>query len=140
MPSPPRPGTALVPVDVVPDPILAGLTALQHAFALSFVKHSDGNAARAAREAGYLDPTSAGWRLLQNRNVQDAIRQLTAVEIATSAPIAAMVMRRLALSAKSEFVQQQAASDLLDRAGFKPPDRHQHLVAGSVTISIDLGD
>ena len=43
------------------------------------------------------------------------------------------------LSAKSEFVQQAAAADLLNRAGFKPPDSRQHLVSGNITINIDLG-
>lgn len=46
---------------------------------------------------------------------------------------------RLSHSAKSEYVQLQAAQDLLDRAGFKPIDRQQVQLAGDIKVSIDLG-
>jgi hypothetical protein len=45
----------------------------------------------------------------------------------------------LAKNGKSEYVQLQAAQDLLDRAGFKPIDRSQVQVAGDIRVSIDLG-
>ena len=47
-------------------------------------------------------------------------------------------MIRLSSEAKSEYVQYQASSDLLDRAGYKPPDRSIHRVEGDISISIDL--
>lgn len=47
-------------------------------------------------------------------------------------------MVRLSSDAKSEYVQYQASADLLDRAGYKPPDRTLHRVEGDISISIDL--
>lgn len=48
--------------------------------------------------------------------------------------------RLLSLSqgAKSEYVQLEASKDILDRAGFKAPEKHQHLVGGNFSINIDL--
>ncbi|NDC14982.1 MAG: hypothetical protein EBZ76_07355, partial [Synechococcaceae bacterium WB9_2_170] len=66
--------------------------------------------------------------------------QLTIKHLAAQAPLALAVQRRLMLSARSEFVRQKASADILDRTGFKPPERHQHLVSGSITVTIDLGD
>ncbi len=37
-----------------------------------------------------------------------------------------------------DYVKLEAAKDVLDRAGFKPVERHAHLHAGEVTIKIDL--
>ena len=45
----------------------------------------------------------------------------------------------LSAGAKSEYVQLEASKDILDRAGFKAPDKHQHLVAGDFKVTIDLG-
>ena len=47
-------------------------------------------------------------------------------------------MVRLASGAKSEYVQLEASKDILDRAGFKAPDKHMHLHAGDISVSIDL--
>jgi len=46
---------------------------------------------------------------------------------------------RLAQHGKSEYVKLQASQDLLDRAGFKPPDKHTHQIEGDLSIHIDLG-
>ena len=55
-----------------------------------------------------------------------------------SATIAAGRLRSLVSDAKSEYVQLEAAKDLLDRAGYKPIDRSQVQVAGDIQVSIDL--
>ena len=47
-------------------------------------------------------------------------------------------MVRLATEAKSEYVQMESSKDLLDRGGFKAPDKVQHSVGGNLTIKIDL--
>ncbi|NMJ44303.1 hypothetical protein GWK16_23855 [Roseomonas sp. JC162] len=54
-------------------------------------------------------------------------------------PVALATMVRL-LNHKSGFVQHQAAADLLDRGGFRPPERHQHAVVGKVEVDIRLTD
>jgi hypothetical protein len=46
---------------------------------------------------------------------------------------------QLSESAKSEYVQLEASKDILDRAGYKAPDKHMHLHAGDIKVSIDLG-
>jgi hypothetical protein len=56
-----------------------------------------------------------------------------------NATVAAAKVMTLARGAKSEYVQLQAAQDILDRAGFKPIDRAQVQVAGDIRVSIDLG-
>jgi hypothetical protein len=53
------------------------------------------------------------------------------------APMALKTMQLL-LKHKSGFVQQTAAADILDRAGFKPVDRSQVQVVGRVTIDIAM--
>jgi hypothetical protein len=45
---------------------------------------------------------------------------------------------QLAQGAKSEYVQLEASKDILDRAGFKAPDKHMHLHAGDISVNIDL--
>ena len=55
-----------------------------------------------------------------------------------NATVAAAKMVRLASGAKSEYVQLEASKDILDRAGFKAPDKHMHLHAGDISVSIDL--
>lgn len=118
------------------------LTDRQVSFCEAYVEQGLGNAAEAAREAGYSTETArqTGYKLLLLPHVASHINELTLKLLASSSPIAVRTMRDLAMNARSEFVRQSAAADILDRTGFKPPDRHQHLVSGSVTVSIDLGD
>jgi phage terminase small subunit len=105
------------------------------------VANGDGNATKAARDAGYSNSSAhaVGYRLLRMQPVVDAIQRHTAMQIGPLAPQALRTMAAL-LSAKSEFVRQTAAADLLDRAGFKPPERHKLSVTGGVTIDIKLTD
>ena len=56
-----------------------------------------------------------------------------------SATLAAARLVSLSGGAKSEYVQLEASKDILDRAGFKAPDKHMHLHAGEIKVSIDLG-
>jgi phage terminase small subunit len=118
------------------------LTDLQAAFARAYVQNGNGNASQAARDAGYSESSAAviGYRLLRDEGVIAYIHQLTLKLLAVHAPVALSTQLKLMVSARSEFVKQKASADILDRTGFKPVDRHQHLVAGSVTVSIDLGD
>lgn len=135
---------ALVPIEATEDPIPCppSLTQMQHEFALNYVRQGNGNATQAARQAGYAlsSARKVGWALLHRVDIQSHIRNLTAIVLSSSAPIAALSMQKLALSARSEMVRQQAAADILNRTGYRPPDRHEHVVSGGVSISIDLGD
>jgi len=114
---------------------------MQSRFVKCYVEHGDGNATRAALAAGYAKSSAhaVGYRLLRNPAVLDAIHKLTLSMIGAAAPLALRTMVKL-LEHSSGYVRQQAAADLLDRAGLRPPERHQHMVAGAVSIRIELGD
>ena len=60
-------------------------------------------------------------------------------QIALAAPKALATVERLAVTARSEKVQLEAAADLLNRAGIKAPDRVDHRINGEISVSIDLG-
>ena len=47
-------------------------------------------------------------------------------------------MVSLATEARSEYVQLEASKDILDRTGFKPPDRNRTEVLGDIQVKIDL--
>jgi phage terminase small subunit len=92
----------------------------------------------AAKVAGYADRSAASVALNQP-HVQAYMMQATAATLGKGSMWAAARMLKLSQSAKSEYVQLEASKDILDRAGFKPPERHQHQVQGDIKVSIDLG-
>ncbi len=97
---------------------------------------------KAAELAGYAVGESGrvtACKALKLAHVQQYMMQRMNEEFGLSATLAAGTVRRLALGAKSEYVQLEASKDLLDRAGYKPIDRSQVQVAGDIRVSIDLG-
>ena len=58
--------------------------------------------------------------------------------IGLNATKASIRLMQLSESAKSEYVQLEASKDILDRAGYKAPDKHMHLHAGDIKVTIDL--
>jgi len=98
--------------------------------------------AKAAVKAGYSEGKAgyvSAYRALKTPHVQQYMMQRMNEEFGVSATVAVGTVRRLAQSAKSEYVQLEASKDLLDRAGYKPIDRSQVQVAGDIKVSIDLG-
>ena len=98
--------------------------------------------AQAAEEAGYAAGESGrvtATKTMKLAHVQQYLAQRMNEEFGLSATLAAGTVRRLAMSAKSEYVQLEASKDLLDRAGYKPIDRSQVQMAGDIKVSIDLG-
>ena len=96
----------------------------------------------AAVKAGYADGKSgyvSAHRTLRLPHVQQYMMQRVTEQLGLNATVAAAKVMTLARGAKSEYVQLQAAQDILDRAGFKPIDRSQVQVAGDIRVSIDLG-
>ena len=112
------------------------LTPLQASFLEHYVKEGL-SVAEAAKAAGYSGPRAA-YSFLETARGKRALQDAMLDALAHRAPRALNVMSRLAEQGKSEYVRQQAAADLLDRAGFKPPDRVDHRVLGDLSISIDL--
>ena len=97
---------------------------------------------QAASLAGYADGESGrvtASKALKLAHVQQYMMRRMNEEFGLSATLAAGTVRRLAMGAKSEYVQLEASKDLLDRAGYKPIDRSQVQVAGDIRVSIDLG-
>jgi len=100
----------------------------------------------AAHEAGYASgesgrvTASKALRLphLRLPHVQAYMMQRVAETLGLNATTAAARLVQLAQGAKSEYVQLEASKDILDRAGFKAPERHMHLHAGDISVSIDL--
>jgi phage terminase small subunit len=96
----------------------------------------------AAKLAGYADGESgrvSASKALRTGHVQQYMMQRIGESLGLNATVAAAKMLTLARGAKSEYVQLEASKDILDRAGFKAPDKHMHLHAGDIKVSIDLG-
>ena len=88
----------------------------------------------AAGESGRVTASKA----LRLPHVQSYMMQRIAESMGVNATIAASKLVQLSQGAKSEYVQLEASKDILDRAGFKAPERHMHLHAGDIQVSIDL--
>ena len=117
------------------------LTTRQKALVEAYVANG-GNLTEAGEEAGYAEGNSGrttAWKGMKTPHVQQYLMQQTAEVFSLHAAMAVGKVAGLAKSAKSEYVQLEAAKDLLDRAGFKPIDRAQVQVAGDIRVQIDLG-
>ena len=91
--------------------------------------------------AGYADGESGrvtASKTLRLVHVQQYMMQRVTESIGLSATHASKRLLDLSRGAKSEYVQLEASKDILDRAGFKAPDKHMHLVSGDIKVSIDL--
>ena len=91
--------------------------------------------------AGYAEGEServTANKTLKLPHVQQYMMQVVSESIGLSATTASHRILTLARGAKSEYVQLEASKDILDRAGFKAPDKHMHLVSGDIRVAIDL--
>jgi phage terminase small subunit len=115
------------------------LTDKQAAFVDAFVSNN-GNKVEAAIAAGYSQSCARiqAYQLLHKPHVVQAIMDRCALELISNAPAAISRIHEL-LYAKSEYVALEAAKDILDRSGFKPVDKHDHRIAGDISVTIDLG-
>ena len=97
---------------------------------------------QASQIAGYAQGDSGrvtASKALKLPHVQDYMMRCINESIGMNATIASSKLVKLAKDAKSEYVQLEASKDILDRAGFKAPDKHLHLHQGDIKVSIDLG-
>ena len=94
----------------------------------------------ASKLAGYKGVSSrvTAHKMLRKPEVQEYMHQELMRTTGLHASKALARIAGLSQSAKSEYVQLEASKDILDRAGYKAPDKHQHLVAGTFQINIDL--
>jgi len=77
-------------------------------------------------------------RLLHRPDVQEYYLQQIRNKIGYSTHKALGSVINLSSSAQSEYVKLEASKDLLDRAGFKPAEKNQHVISGDFSINIDL--
>jgi len=98
------------------------------------ITHAAKAAGYAAGESGRVSASKA----LKLPHVQQYMMQRVGEAIGLNATVAAAKVLELSQGAKSEYVQLEASKDILDRAGYKAADKHMHLHAGEISVSIDL--
>ena len=94
----------------------------------------------ASKLAGYKGVSSrvSASRMLHKPEVQAYMMAQVQKKIALGSTKAINTIVNLSDGANSEYVRLEASKDILDRAGFKAPDKHQHLIDGNFSINIDL--
>ena len=95
----------------------------------------------ASQIAGYAKGDSgrvSASKALRTHKVQQYMQSLVMNSIGLNATKASIRLMQLSESAKSEYVQLEASKDILDRAGYKAPDKHMHLHSGDIKVSNDL--
>ena len=96
---------------------------------------------KASQEAGYAKGESGrvtASKTLRLAHVQEYMMKRITESLGVNATLASAKLVKLASGAKSEYVQLEASKDILDRAGFKAPDKQMHLIAGNINVNIDL--
>jgi len=93
--------------------------------------------AQAIKKAGYASQ-AAGYSVMKKAHVREYIQGLINEHLQNSSIKAIHCIDDLIDNARSDYVKLEASKDVLDRAGFKPVDRHAHLHGGEVSIKIDL--
>lgn len=117
-----------------------GLTQRQRAL-VEYLVTEGGTYQEAGEAAGYATGVSSrnqASRALALPHVQAYMMKRIGETIGMKAGAALATVSRLSAGARSEYVQLQASTDLLDRAGFKPVERQQVQIAGDIKVSIDL--
>ena len=96
---------------------------------------------QASDEAGYAKGESGrvtASKALRTPHVQQYMMQAIADNMSINTTKALNKIVQLSSNAKSEYVSLEASKDLLDRAGFKAPDKVMHSHVGNVNVKIDL--
>jgi len=96
---------------------------------------------QASEEAGYAKGESGrvtASKALKTPHVQQYMMTAIADSMSIHATKALSRIVNLSSNAKSEYVSLEASKDLLDRAGFKAPDKVMHSHVGNVNVKIDL--
>jgi phage terminase small subunit len=96
---------------------------------------------KASKLAGYKGNSArvSASKALQLPKVQEYYTSQLRHKLNQSSAKALESLVSLSSGAKSEYVQLEASKDILDRSGFKAPEKHQHMLAGDFNIKIDLG-
>ena len=94
----------------------------------------------ASKLAGYKGNYArvSASRMLRKPEVQAYMMQEIQRGFGLNSAKASAKLVALSQGAKSEYVQLEASKDILDRGGFKAPDKHMHLLSGDFKVNIDL--
>jgi phage terminase small subunit len=116
------------------------LTARQQRFVHHYLANG-GKGVEAAISAGYSEASAASIasKELRKQHVQQAVGRATLEAIGLYAVPALHRIVKLAEGAKSDYVQLEAAKDLLNRAGFAATPAGAVRLDHSLTVSFDLG-
>ena len=96
---------------------------------------------QASEEAGDAKGESGrvtGSKALKTPHVQQYMMQTISDSMSLNATKALNKIVALSSNAKSEYVSLEASKDILDRAGFKAPDKVMHSHVGNIDVKIDL--
>ena len=96
---------------------------------------------QASEEAGYAKGQSGrvtASKALKTPHVQQYMMQTISDSMSLNATKALNKIVALSSNAKSEYVSLEASKDILDRAGFKAPDKVMHSHVGNIDVKIDL--
>lgn len=96
---------------------------------------------QASDEAGYAKGESGrvtASKALKTPHVQQYMMQTISDSMSLNATKALNKIVALSSNAKSEYVSLEASKDILDRAGFKAPDKVMHSHVGNIDVKIDL--
>jgi len=128
-----------VDIETIPS-VQSKLTSLQDKFVDEYISNG-GVGSKAAIAAGYSENTAAqsAYVLLRKPQVMQEIYRRTVEQIGLAAPKALGTIVGLIDKAKSDYVKLEAAKDILDRSGMRPPERVNHKIDGDLSIKIDLG-
>jgi len=77
-------------------------------------------------------------KTLRLPHVQQYMMEQVGQHLALSSISSVKRLRHLVDHARSEYVQLEASKDILDRVGFKQPDKVKHTLDGDISVNIDL--
>ena len=98
------------------------------------IKEASSTAGYAKGESGRVTASKA----LRQPHVQEYMMQQVGQHLALSSISSVKRLRHLVDHARSEYVQLEASKDILDRVGFKQPDKVKHTLDGDISVKIDL--
>ena len=121
-------------------PTIKNLTHRQRTLVDTLVSQ-DITVTKAAEIAGYAKGESGrvvASKTLRLPHVQEYMMQQVGQHLALSSISSVKRLRHLVDHARSEYVQLEASKDILDRIGFKQPDKVRHTLDGDISVKIDL--
>ena len=121
-------------------PTIKNLTHRQRTLVDTLVSQ-DITVSKASEIAGYAKGESGrvvASKTLRLPHVQEYMMQQVGQHLTLSSISSVKRLRHLVDHARSEYVQLEASKDILDRVGFKQPDKVKHTLDGDISVKIDL--